>query len=58
MNHEHSQKDKDCEIKRLGEPKGHLGVGNPKVLLFCINIGEIEGINIGELEGIRGLFPR
>ena len=51
MNHEHSQKDKDCEIKRFGEPKGHpAGGGNPKVLLFCINIGD--------LEGIKGIFPR
>ena len=44
-----THKGKNCDIKWLGEPKGHLGVGNPKVLLFCINIGE--------LEGIRDFFP-
>ena len=49
MNHEHSEKDKDCEIKQFGDPKGYPGGGDPKLLLFCINIGE--------LEGIRDFFP-
>ena len=43
MNHEHSQKDKFVKLNGWGKPKGHPG-GNPKVSLFCMNIGWLEGI--------------
>ena len=43
MNHEHSQKDKFVKLNGWGKPKGHPG-GNPKVSLFYINIGELQGI--------------
>ena len=42
MNHEHSLKDKIVGLNGWGKPKGHLGGGNPKVLLFCISIGELD----------------
>ena len=38
-----THKGQNCEIKRLGEPKGHPG-GQPKGFAICINIGELEGI--------------
>ena len=50
MNHEHSQKDKDCEIKRLGEPKGHPGGGQPKGFVVLYKYRRVRGN--------KGLFPR
>ena len=38
-----THKEENCDIKRLGEPKGHPG-GQPKSFAFCINIGELEGM--------------
>ena len=50
INPEHSLKDKIVRLnhwggaqRSQGEPKGHQG-GSPKVLLFCINIGELDVI--------------
>ena len=43
-----THKDKIVRLNGWGSPKVTRG-GNPKVLLFCINIGE--------LEGIRDFFP-
>ena len=42
MNHEHSQKDKIVRLNGWGSPKVAWGGGNPKVLLFCISIGELD----------------
>ena len=42
MNHEHSQKDKIVRLNGWGSPKVTWGGGNPKVLLFCISIGELD----------------
>ena len=44
MNHEHSLKDKFVRMNCWGgEPKGHRGAAQ-EVLLFCINIGELDVI--------------
>ena len=42
INHEYSQQDKIVGLNGWGNPKGCLGGGNPKVLLFCIIIGELD----------------
>ena len=50
MNHEHSQKRQNCEIKWFGEPKGHTIGEAQGFLRFCLNIGELEGIGAFSLE--------
>ena len=44
INHEHSQKRQNCEIKWFGEPKGHMVGESQGFLWFCLNIGELEGM--------------
>ena len=43
-----THKGQNCEIKRLGEPKGHLG-GQPKSF-FCL-------YKYRRIRGNKGLFP-
>ena len=36
-----THKGQNCDIKQLGDPKGHPG-GKPKGFVVCINIGELD----------------